>query len=308
MVLWKSTSTSARRVRDPVRRRATLPPGSAWPGRSSSSVPARRPSLAERLDADPCRRPPPPGPPQRARAPSRPASRASTATRGRGRPAKVFALTEAGPRPLRPAVRRPGRPGAAVPRRDRRRRRGHGVRPPPGRPDSRAATEEIVELHPELTRLGGARPGADPERLRRLGPREPGRRAAVPAALPGGPRGPRVPPAVRGRDRGVQPGPRPPRPAAGHHRPRRRRLHHLSSPDHQPPPTSTARTTPERLTQQMTTDRADEPRARGPRPLRVRLGRQRRRRRHRPARPQRGRRARHLRRRRASRSGCSTCG
>src|SRR6185437_2607700 len=33
--------------------------------------------------------------------------------------------------------------------------------------------------------------------------------------------------AVRGRDRGDRPRPRPPRPALGDHRPRRRRLHHL---------------------------------------------------------------------------------
>src|SRR5262249_2836903 len=58
--------------------------------------------------------------------------------------------------------------------------------------------------------------------------RRPGRgRAALPAALPGLPRGPRVPAAVRGRDRGDRAGPGPSRPAAGHHRPRRRRLHHL---------------------------------------------------------------------------------
>ena len=53
--------------------------------------------------------------------------------RGRGRPAKVFALTDAGRDALRPAVRRPRRAGAALPGRDRRRRRRHGVRPSPGR-------------------------------------------------------------------------------------------------------------------------------------------------------------------------------
>ena len=56
----------------------------------------------------------------------------------------------------------------------------------------------------------GAGPGAHRRGLRRVGarPRRPIGRAAVPAALPGGPRRPRVPAAVRGRDRGVRPGAR----------------------------------------------------------------------------------------------------
>ena len=69
-------------------------------------------------------------------------------------------------------------------------------------------------------------------------------RAAVPAALPGLPRRPRVPAAVRGRDRGHRHGPRPPRPAPGHDRPRRRCLHHLhpARHDHQRPLVSTSST------------------------------------------------------------------
>src|SRR4029453_7171953 len=53
--------------------------------------------------------------------------------------------------------------------------------------------------------------------------------AAVPAALPRLPRRPRVPPAVRSGDRGHRPRARPPRTAAGHHRPRPRGLHHMHS-------------------------------------------------------------------------------
>ncbi|WP_420873105.1 Fe-S cluster assembly protein SufB [Nocardioides daphniae] len=99
-------------------------------------------------------------------------------------------------------------------------------------------------------------------------------------SLPGVPRGERVPPTVRGRDGGDQPGRRHARPEAGHHRPRRRRLHHLH-PEEQG-----------RLNHDL--HRGAEPRAEGHRPLRLRLGRQGRCRCHRRTWPQRGRRPRHL--------------
>ena len=83
-------------------------------------------------------------------------------TRGRGRPAKVFAITEHRPRPVRPAVRRPGRPGAAVPRGDRRRRRGPRVRPPPGRRHRDALRRD---------RRGGARSSSRPRPSPRRSPR-----------------------------------------------------------------------------------------------------------------------------------------
>ena len=131
--------------------------------------------------------------------------------------------------------------------------------------------------------------------------------AALPAPLPGGARGRRVPPAVRGRDGGVRPAARHPRAAPGHHRARRRGLHH---PRHRTPALLNTRTTPQPNTNRrhlrMTDDRA--PGARGARPIQVRLGRLGRRWRGRPPRPVRGGRPRHLGLRRTSRSGCSTCG
>ncbi len=53
------------------------------------------------------------------------------------------------------------------------------------------------------------------------------RRAGLPAPLPGGPRRRAVPPAVRGRDQGLRAITRNPRPAPGDDRPGRRRLHDL---------------------------------------------------------------------------------
>ncbi|MEZ5191440.1 MAG: ArsR family transcriptional regulator [Nocardioides sp.] len=51
--------------------------------------------------------------------------------RGRGGRRRLRA-DRGGSRPVRPAVRRPGRPGAPLPGRDRRARRRRGVRPPAG--------------------------------------------------------------------------------------------------------------------------------------------------------------------------------
>ena len=73
-----------------------------------------------------------------------------TAVRGRGRPAKVFALTEAGRDRLRPGLRRPRRPGDPLPRRDRWRGGRPPVRRPPGRQDRAALPRR---------RRGASRPG-----------------------------------------------------------------------------------------------------------------------------------------------------
>ncbi len=167
--------------------------------------PSTAADLAERLDLTAGRRTPPPRPPGRATARSRRATRRSTAHRGRGRPAKVFALTEAGRDQLRPAVRRPRRPGAALPRRDRRATTPSWSSPGAGWRSSSATTQPWSAANPE--------PDAPPRRWPRCSPtratppsvaRAAGRSgdAAVPAALPGVPRRPRVPAAVRGRDRG----------------------------------------------------------------------------------------------------------
>src|SRR5690606_38850332 len=70
---------------------------------------------------------------------------------------------------------------------------------------------------------------AEQRRVRRLGRADPVRRwwrAALPAPLPGGARGDRVPAAVRGRDRGVRPAARYPRPTTRDDRQGRRRVHH----------------------------------------------------------------------------------
>ena len=146
--------------------------------------------------------------------------------RGRGRPAKVFAITETGRDRFDQqyddlaveALRFLEETGGDAAVLAFARRRVAGIE---------THYDEIVAAEPGPRAVPGPGPGADPGWLRCLGPAGPGRRAAVPAALPGLARRPRVPAALRGGDRGHLQGPRPPRPAAGHHRSRRRGVHHL---------------------------------------------------------------------------------
>ena len=69
--------------------------------------------------------------------------------RGRGRPARLFALSDAGPRERRSdgLRRRRGR-GAALPARDRGGAGGRGVRPPADRPSGRRATPRSIASLP----------------------------------------------------------------------------------------------------------------------------------------------------------------
>ena len=222
-------------------------------------------------------------------------------TRGRGRPAKVFVLTDSGRDTFNQAyddlavsalrfLREAGGPEAVA--EFARRRTAELEERYRAAVQAATAAERAEALAEALTGDGYAasvRSGAR-------------RRPAVPAPLPGRPRRRRVPAAVRGRDRSLRPPARPSRPAPGDHRPRRRRLHHQrpcraaehcdasarhrKQSAHPPRPGGPLHDI----------DRAAQPRARGPRPLRVRLGRLRPRRRHRAARSQRVRRTRHLRR------------
>ena len=163
------------------------------------------------------------------------------ATRGRGRPAKVFAITESGRDRFDQqyddlalqALRFLAETGGDEAVRAFADRRMSFIE---------AGFADVLTADPTLTPGRGAGAGLHRRGLRRLGARAaPGRaaerrRPALPAALPRLARGPRVPPAVRGRDRGDQPGARPPRATAGHHRPRRRGVHHLhpDAPDSRP--------------------------------------------------------------------------
>ena len=76
-------------------------------------------------------------------------------------------------------------------------------------------------------------PGQGPERgrVRCYGAQRTGRRAALPAPLPGRPCRGEVPAALRGGDRDLLPAARNACPAAGDHRPRRRRLHDVHPQD-----------------------------------------------------------------------------
>ena len=221
--------------------------------------------------------------------------------RGRGRPAREFVLTDRGHAAMTTAyddlavsalryvaqtqghaaveafaARPRRRAGAAVhPRRRRGRPRGRG---PCGRARGRPVRRRLRCEHP----------------ARRRGQRRP-RHPAVPGSLPGAARRGRVPRALRGGDEGLLPPARRARAAAGHAGRRRPRLHHPHShPHHGHHPT---RATPcrEGHVDDDLGHRAAQPRSRGPRPLRVRLGRLRLRRNQRAARAQRGRRPRHLR-------------
>ena len=156
------------------------------------------------------------------------------ASRGRGRPARLFAITDAGrsafehayddlaSSALRFLATTAG--PAAVEEFARHqvaeleRRYGPAVTAaPPG--------ERVQALADALSADGYAASTVAAPAAEKAGGRL-GRRAAVPASLPGGARGRRVPAAVRGRDRGVQPAAGRPGASAGHHRPRRRHLHH----------------------------------------------------------------------------------
>ena len=154
----------------------------------------------------------------------------SVASRGRGRPAKLFALTESGRDQLRPAVRRPGRPGAAVPRRDRRRGRRPGIRRTAAWRSSRSGSTSWSTANPQLSPVEALAQvftdegyAASVRDLPVVGEQLCQQHCPVSHVAH------EFPAAVRGRDRGHRPGPRPARPAAGDDRPRRRRLHHLHS-------------------------------------------------------------------------------
>lgn len=159
-------------------------------------------------------------------------------SRGRGRPAKVFALTDGGrdafyqayDQLAADALRwisdsvgggKAGEEAVAAFARARFGKQG----------------ERYLEA-PAAGRGGGAhrgaRPGAERGRVRchgAAGPagrgEGPGRRPALPAPLPGRAHRRAVPAALRGGDRGLLPAAGHPCATAGHHRPRRRGLHHL---------------------------------------------------------------------------------
>ena len=137
------------------------------------------------------------------------------------------------PRHVHPGLRRPRRQRAALPPRVRRARTRSPSSPADAPPSSRSRYRAAARgRRPRGPRRGAGR-GAERGRLRCLGAQRARRRPALPAPLPGRARRGRVPAAVRGRDRGLRPAARPPRPAAGHHRPRRRCLHH-QHPRHRP--------------------------------------------------------------------------
>ena len=158
----------------------------------------------------------------------------SYGNRGRGRPAKVFVLTDAGraafehtyddlatsalrfleqaggPEAVAEFARRQVS-GARAALRDRA---GRGGRDPARR---------VQALAEALSADGYAAPPG--QRRRSDPPTRRQRGAALPAPLPGRARRRRVPAAVRGRDRGVRPPARRPGPAPRDDRPRRRHLH-----------------------------------------------------------------------------------
>ena len=108
-----------------------------------------RPRGAARPDARRC--PPPPRPPDR-RGRRRGPRAAGLRHPGTGPPRQGLRDHRGGPRPVRPAVRRPGRPGAPVPGGDRRGRRRPRLRPPPRRGNSSSATTRLSPRSPDWSR------------------------------------------------------------------------------------------------------------------------------------------------------------
>ncbi len=152
------------------------------------------------------------------------------ASRGRGRPAKLFAITDVGrsafehtyddlaTSALRFLAEVAG-PGAVA----EFARRQVADLEKRYRPVVAAAApgEQVAVLAEALSADGYAASATRaPTAETGAGREAAGRRAALPAPLPGGPRGRRVPAAVRGGDGGVRPAARHPGAAAGHDRPR----------------------------------------------------------------------------------------
>ena len=120
--------------------------------------------------------------------------------RGRGRPAKVFALTDAGREAFPHAYDDLAVQRAALPAQHRRGARGGGLRRGPGRRPRRSAADrrERAADARRARRRGGCHP--HPRRVRRQQRPRPAGAAALPAPLPGRARRRGVPAAVRGRD------------------------------------------------------------------------------------------------------------
>ena len=189
-----------------VHRGAHARPGRPHPARDRSDD---RHGAGGRTGPDHRRRPPPSRRPARRRARSRSARRAAARPRGRGRPARLFGLTEpAGTRSTRPTTTLPPAPCASSPQPAAARRSRRS--PASGSASSRRATARSSTRHRRAA-YRGARAGPHGRRLRchgcAGGTRGAGPvrgRAALPAPLPGRPRGRAVPRAVRGRDRGLR--------------------------------------------------------------------------------------------------------
>ena len=200
---------------------------SGSPARSWTTV--RPPPPTSRTGwPDPCRRPPPSRRPRRRGAVEAREQRVY-GTRGRGRPAKVFALTDCGRDAFDQAYDELAADALRFITETGGDGRGVGVRPPPGRPRiERATVRDRRRPQPPRTRTAGARAGAHARRVRCHG--APGARsgeqlcqhhcpvAHVAAQFP---QLCEAETEVFSRLLGT------PCPAAGHHRPRRRRVHDL---------------------------------------------------------------------------------
>ncbi len=149
--------------------------------------------------------------------------------RGRGRPAKVFVLTDTGRHAFHQAYDDLAATALRFIAEAGGERGGRGVRPAPGRRGGAAVPGAGRRRLPRATRRR-----CWPRRSPRTGTPPPRQqagagRAALPAPLPGRARGRAVPPVVRGRDRGLLAVARQARPETGHHRPRRRCLYYAYS-------------------------------------------------------------------------------
>ena len=204
-VVKNAADCGRRAVADPAvgaaRRRAHPRPGHAA---AAGAGRGHRRRARRRARAQPGRDPPAPRRHARRRRRGRPASSSSRGAARPGPPGQGFTLTDAGRRPLR-------HPHATT------------TWPPPrcaGSPRTAAPTAVAAFAAEQVAGAGGPLPGGDGGGRRR--PARPGRgarrrahrrglrcqrvddrlrRAALPAPLPGGARGRRVPAAVRGRDR-----------------------------------------------------------------------------------------------------------
>ena len=165
----------------------------------------------------------------------------TSAVRGRGRPARLFARHRRRPRLLRPGLRRPGRRARCSSSSSTAVVRPSRPSPASASPSSRRATARSSTQAPADGRTEALAEALSGDGYAATTRTAPGPGSSLGEQLcqhhcPVAHVAEKFPAAVRGRDRGLRAAARHPRPAARHDRPRRRRLHDRTFREPRPSP------------------------------------------------------------------------